>query len=94
MQIYYRQQEDCAIKEAQKVLDRGKRRSWQLGRGLGRTQNGLVFHLLPLCLCILLTREFPVAKITVPRTGRFPPTENCSLGVLEATSEARVSAGP
>uniref|UniRef100_A0A452ULD5 SFI1 centrin binding protein n=1 Tax=Ursus maritimus TaxID=29073 RepID=A0A452ULD5_URSMA len=57
VQIYYRQQEDCAIKEAQKVLDRGKRRSWQLGRGLGRTQNGLVFLLLPLCLCILLTRE-------------------------------------
>lgn len=34
VQIYYRQQEDCAIKEAQKVLDRGEWSSWQLGRGL------------------------------------------------------------
>ncbi|XP_040475697.1 LOW QUALITY PROTEIN: protein SFI1 homolog [Ursus maritimus] len=28
VQIYYRQQEDCAIKEAQKVLDRGCLRTW------------------------------------------------------------------
>ncbi|XP_047552853.1 protein SFI1 homolog isoform X8 [Lutra lutra] len=28
VQIYYRQQEDCAIKEAQKVLDRGCLRMW------------------------------------------------------------------
>lgn len=34
VQIYYRQQEDCAIKEARKVLDKGKRTSWQPGRGL------------------------------------------------------------
>lgn len=38
--------------------------------------------------------EFSVAEITVMRTGRFPPAEDCSLGLLEAMSETGVLAGP
>ncbi|XP_066226530.1 protein SFI1 homolog [Saccopteryx leptura] len=37
VQIYYRQQEDCAVREAQKVLDRGRLRTWfRRWRGCGR----------------------------------------------------------